>query len=48
MIMRSMGSFSWRGRAFGLEIEDIVWALGVSAGSLVVTGIAAIYMLLFA
>lgn len=45
--MRSMGSFSWRGRVFGLEVEDIVWAVGVGAGSLVVTGIAAIYVLLF-
>lgn len=47
MIMRSMESLSWSGRVFGLEVEDIVWALGVGAGSLVLMPIVAIYVLLF-
>ena len=45
--MRGMESFSLSGRVFGLEIEDIVWALGVGVGSLVAMPIVAIYVLLF-
>ncbi len=47
MNMRSMDFFWPIGRTFGLGAEDTVWVLGLCAGTLLLTPMFAIYILLF-